>query len=279
MRHKISRMHRAFFAILAFPLVFSGCSPNNVTIDEILGRYFDSAGVKGTFGLFDNGHGHFTIYNLARYRDSFYSPGGTFDIFQSLIAIQTGVVKDDSAKLLADTILRDENRRPENFGELFRDTSVISEFAFFDLATRIGKDSLQKWIDSLQYGNKVTGGDSTNAFWEDNQLKINCDDQLGLLKKLYFNQLPFLARTQEIVCRMMSTESNSVYRLSYKTAEVKKEDGHGIGWVMGWVEENKHPYFFVVNVESADGAKDLRQTGLVIAKKILQQEGFFEGKK
>jgi len=279
LRHKISRMHRAFFAILAFPLVFSGCSPNNVTIDEILGRYFDSAGVKGTFGLFDNGHGHFTIYNLARYRDSFYSPGGTFDIFQSLIAIQTGVVKDDSAKLLADTILRDENRRPENFGELFRDTSVISEFAFFDLATRIGKDSLQKWIDSLQYGNKVTGGDSTNAFWENNQLKINCDDQLGLLKKLYFNQLPFLARTQEIVCRMMSTESNSVYRLSYKTAEVKKEDGHGIGWVMGWVEENKHPYFFVVNVESADGAKDLRQTGLVIAKKILQQEGFFEGKK
>ena len=100
-----------------------------------------------------------------------------------------------------------------------------------------------------------------------------------MLKKLYFNQLPFLARTQEIVCRMMSTESNSVYRLSFKTAEVKKEDGHGIGWVMGWVEENKHPYFFVVNVESADGAKDLRQTGLVIAKKILQQEGFFEGKK
>jgi beta-lactamase class D len=48
---------------------------------------------------------------------------------------------------------------------------------------------------------------------------------------------------------------------------------------MGWEEENKHPYFFVLNLESADTTRDLRQTGLVIVKKILRQEGFFEGKK
>jgi beta-lactamase class D len=82
-----------------------------------------------------------------------------------------------------------------------------------------------------------------------------------------------------MVRQMMSSESNSVYRLSYKTAEGKREDGHVIGWVMGWEEENKHPYFFVLNLESADTTRDLRQTGLVIAKKILRQEGFFEGKK
>jgi beta-lactamase class D len=272
-------MRSVVVVIFLFPVIFVGCSPNNVTVDDTLGGYFDSAGVKGSFGLFDNGHGHFTIYNLPRYNDSLYSPEATFDILQSLIAIQTGVMKDDSAKLLADTILRDENRRPENFGELFRDTSVISDVAFFDLATRTGKDTLKKWIDSLQYGNKVTGADAADPFWEDNELKINCDEQLGLLKKLYFNQLPFFARTQEIVRRMMSEESNSVYRLSYKTAQGVKEDGHGIGWVLGWVEENKHPYFFVLNLESADTTRDLRQTGLVIAKKILRQEGFFEGKK
>ncbi len=188
---KFSWMSRVVIALLVFPGFFFACSPNNVTVDDSLQSYFDSAGVKGTFGMFDNGQGHFTICNLSRFSDSFYTPAATFDILMSLVAIQSGVMKDDSAKLLADTIMRVESRQPENFGELFRDTSVISDLAFYDLATRIGKDTLKKWIDSLQYGNKVMGADAADPFWEDNQLKINCDEQLGLLKKLYFNQLHF----------------------------------------------------------------------------------------
>jgi beta-lactamase class D len=267
---KILWMRCFVVVILLFSLVFIGCSPNNVTVDDSLGRYFDSTGVKGAFGLFDNGQGHFTIYNLPGYSDSFYSPGAAFDILQSLVAIQTGVMKDDSSTLSG-------YQPPLTLGECFRDTTSTGRDGFTYLSKRIGNDTLRKWIDSLQYGNKNMGDSA--EFWSNGALRINCDEQLGLLKKLYFNQLPFFARTQEIVCRMMQAESNSVYRLSYKTAGVKREDGHGIGWVMGWVEENKHPYFFVVNLESADGTKDLRQTGLVIAKKILRQEGFFEGKK
>jgi beta-lactamase class D len=284
---KNSRMHRASLVILVFPLFFLGCSTNNVTVEDSLGRFFDSAGVKGTFGLFDNGHGHFTIYDLPRYRDSFYSPGATFDIFQSLVAIQTGVVKDDSSRFFPGDYVMKVDTVHSQTSTWIPGTSLVNAFrtggdtgqvAFSYLADKLGKDTLKKWIDSLQYGNKAISP-YLGSFWQGDTLKINCDEQLGLLKKLYFNQLPFFARTQEIVRRMMSSESNSVYRLSYKTAQVKKEDGHEIGWVMGWVEENKHPYFFVVNLESADEAKDLRQTGLEIAKKILQREGFFEGKK
>jgi beta-lactamase class D len=236
-------MSRSFFAFLLIPLFFAACSPNNVTVDDSLQKYFDSAGVKGSFGFFDNGQGHFTVYNLSRYRDSLYQPAATFDILQSLIAIQTGVVKDGSP-----------------------------------LTRRIGKDTLKKWIDSLQYGNKDIGSDTT-AFWENNQLKINSDQQLGLLKKLYFDQLPFYQRPQQLVRSLFLSEATSNYRLTYKTGQGIKEDGHSIGWVMGWVEENKHPYFFVVNLESADSTKDLSETGLTIAKGILKQLGFFQGKK
>jgi beta-lactamase class D len=273
-------MRKGFFPILVFPVLFIACSPNNVTVDDSLQSYFDSAGVKGTFGMFDNGHGHFTICNLTRFSDSFYSPGATFDILMSLVAIQTGVKKDDSAASDTWSSSPLPNAQalglPVNFSQEFRDTGSFNTLAFLILSHEISRDTLKKWIDSLQYGNKKT--DKVD-FWQDDTLKINADEQLGLLKKLYFNQLPFFERTQEIVRRMMPAESNSVYRLSYKTAQSKKEDGHAIGWVIGWVEENKHPYFFVVNLESADTTKDLRQTGLVIAKKILQEEGFFEGKK
>jgi beta-lactamase class D len=294
-------MPRAFFAFFFASIFFFSCSPNNVTIDNSLQRYFDSAGVQGSFGFFDNGQGHFTIYNLSRFRDSLYQPGASFDILQSLIGIQTGVVKDDSSLLLSTPVTPNQasattlsqntpmtlsqspagspgQTTPETVGQCFRDTSLAGRSGFIQLSSRLGKDTLKKWIDSLRYGNQQIGRDTT-GFWFDNSLKINADEQLGLLKKLYFDQLPFYPRPQLIVRRMMSGESNSNYQLRYKLAQGTKEDGHAIGWVMGWVEENKHPYFFVVNLESADPQKDLGAAGLSIARGILQQLGFFQGKK
>jgi beta-lactamase class D len=282
-------MKTSLFALLIgsflFTALFAACSSGNVTVDNSLQHYFDSAGVKGSFSLFDNGQGHFTIYNLPRYKDSLYQPGSTFDILLSLIAVQTGVVKDDTSIILPGIKMKEADGRFNldiasdvpalTLGAAFRTGSANG---FAELASRIGKDTLEKWIDSLQYGNKEIGADTT-AFWYNNLLKINADQQLGLLKKLYFNQLPFFQRTQEIVRRMMPAENNSSFRLSYKTAQGTKEDGHALGWVMGWVEENKHPYFFVVNLESADPNKDLGAAGLTIAKGILQQLGFFQGKK
>jgi beta-lactamase class D len=279
-------MRRSFFTLLFAPLFFLACSPNNVTIDNSLQRYFDSAGVQGSFGFFDNGQGHFTIYNLSRFRDSLYQPGASFDILQSLIGVQTGVVKDDSSLLLDTPVtlsqppstMLSQSPPSTTLGQCFRDTSLAGRSGFIQLSSRLGKDTLKKWIDSLRYGNQQIGRDTT-GFWFDNSLKINSDEQLGLLKKLYFDQLPFYPRPQLIVRRMMSGESNSNYQLRYKLAQGTKEDGHAIGWVMGWVEENKHPYFFVVNLESADPRKDLGGAGLSIARGILQQLGFFQGKK
>jgi beta-lactamase class D len=251
-------MSRSLFTLLLVPFFFAACSTNNVTVDNSLQVYFDSAGVKGAFGLFDNGQGHFTIYNLSRYRDSAYQPAATFDIVQALIALQTGVVKDD-------TSLRPAFQSGD-------------QTIFMDLAGKLGKDTLKKWIDSLHYGNRDISG-SPDSFWLNNHLKITPDEQLGLIKRLYFDQLPFFNRPQKLVREMMPVESNSNYRLVYKTGHGIKEDGHAIGWVLGWVEENKHPYFFVVNQETADTAKDLGAMGLHIVKSILKPMGFFEGKK
>ena len=240
--------------------------------------------------MFDNGHGHFTIYNLSRYSDSFYTPGASFEILMSLVAVQTGVAKDENSSISESldsmqAILHVPG--PRSLQECFRDTSATGRLGFMELGVqRLAHDTLKKWVDSLQYGNKrMSRKDSAGVFredemfWDDGALQINSDEQLGLLKKLYFNQLPFFERTQGIVRRMMPAESNSAYRFTYKTAQATTDNGHAVGWVMGWVEENKHPYFFVLNLESADPTKDLRRTGLVIAKEILQDLGLFKGKK
>jgi beta-lactamase class D len=254
-------MSRTLVALFAAVLLFAACSPNNVTVDNSLQRYFDSAGVKGSFALFDNGQGHFTIYNLPRYKDSVYAPGRTFDIVQALVGLQTGVVKDDSSLKGA-----------------FQDPTRLGDTVFVGLAGRMGKDTLKKWIDSLRYGNRDLGG-PIDSCWLNGHLKVSADEQLGMIKRLYFDQLPFFNRPQKLVRGIMPMENNSNYRLVYKTGQIVKEDGHALGWVVGWVEENKHPYFFVVNLESGDPGKDLGPIGLHIVKNILGPMGFFEGKK
>ena len=257
---------KKFLLIASVGFFFAACSPNNVKEDEALGKYFDSAGVKGTFALFDNGTGDFTIYNLSRYKDSAYSPASTFKVVHSLIALETGVVSDEKMTIPLDSAVTMETA--------FKN-SIVPYYQ--EVARRIGNDTMQLWLDSLQYGNH-TIGKSIDSFWLNNTIKLTPDEQLGIMKRLFFNQLPFQKRTHEIVKRMMLRESNANYQLSYKTGLTYKENGNQLAWVVGWIEENKHPYFFVLNVEGPANIP-LEETRLTLLKKIMSNQGFFEGKR
>jgi beta-lactamase class D len=95
------------------------------------------------------------------------------------------------------------------------------------------------------------------------------------VKKLYFDQLPFQKRSQQIVRDLMLQENNTQYKFSYKTGE-GSDHSNAIAWVVGWVEENKHVYFFVTLVK-ASGRNDLPSVSMKISKSILQKFGFFRG--
>ena len=86
---------RKLLVYFLFPVLFS-CSVNNTKEDESLSKYFKQNNLEGTFAMFDNGTGVFTVYNMNRYRDSAYLPAGTFEIVNALIGIETGRVKDSA---------------------------------------------------------------------------------------------------------------------------------------------------------------------------------------
>jgi beta-lactamase class D len=146
-----------------------------------------------------------------------------------------------------------------------------------EVARRIGKDTMQFWLDSLKYGTRKIKS-AIDTFWLDNSLKITPDEELGLVKKLYFNELPFFRTYQEMVKRAMLFEDETNYRLAYKTGWGFTEKGHALGWIVGWIEENNHPYFFVLNIESPDHDFDMGTARMKMLKNILKQLGFFEGK-
>jgi beta-lactamase class D len=267
---------RFLFALL-LSLFLAGCTTNNVTNDDSLKKYFDEQKAEGTFGLFNNGNGQFTIYNLARYRDSAFLPASTFKIVNSLIGLQTGVISGDSMVIKWDGVQRDnpEWNRDLNMYQAFRASAVPY---YQEVARRIGKDTMQFWVDSIKYGTTKING-PVDSFWLDNSLKITPDEQLGLVKRLYFNQLPFFTPYQETVKRAMLFEDKPTHRLSYKTGLGRKEDGTLVAWVVGWIEENRHPYFFVLNMESKDPAADLINGRMTALRGILEQLQFFKGQR
>lgn len=277
-----SRISIRHCLIAVLSLLMVSCTQNNVKQDNSLKKYFDENNVTGCFAIMDNGTGEFTVYNLARYRDSAYLPASTFKIVNSLIGLQTGRITSDSMVIPWDGVTRSraEWNKDLNMHDAFRVSSVPY---YQEVARRIGRDTMQFWLDTLHYGAgkkdtlfKIKG--AIDSFWLDNSVKITPDENLGLVKKLYFNELPFFKLYQEKVKNAMLFENNANYKLAYKTGWGFTEKNHALGWVVGWIEENRHPYFFVLNIESPEPNYDMSEVRMKILKGILKQMGFFDGK-
>lgn len=280
MKNSVSFLLCCMAVILS--VCITACSPNNVTIDNSLRKYFDTNHVKGTFGLYDNGTGQFIIYNLERFKDSAYLPASTFKIVNSLIGIETGKIVDEKMVIKWDGVIRKYPNGDTATG-WNKDLTMLEALKasavpyYQEVARRIGKDTMQHWLDSLKYGNHIING-AIDTFWLNNTLKVTADEQMGLLKELYFGKLPFQKRTQEIVKKAMLQESNANYQLSYKTGWAFLPNGNALGWIVGWIEENHHPYFFAMNVEGPHNTP-MTPLRLDILKAILKERGFFEGKR
>ena len=279
---KIDSLPKLFGCIITCSMVIMACSTNNVTVDNGLKKYFDEYKVKGSFGLYDNGTGQFTIYNLSRFKDSAYLPASTFKIVNALVGLETGKLTNEKMEIVWDGVIRKypngDTATAWNKNLTAAEAFKVSAIPYFqELARRIGKENMQHWLDSIKYGSRIIKT-RVDTFWLDNTLQISADEEMGLVKKLYFNQLPFQKRSQDIVKKMMLQEDNANYKLSYKTGWGFLENGNALGWVVGWIEENRHPYFFVLNVE-ADHTTNLSAIRVDLLKEILKQEDFFLGKR
>ncbi len=262
-----------FFIVVAF---VQSCSVNKADINNDLKKYFDARNVDGCFTMLNNQDGSVMVYNM-KLDTMRFTPASTFKIPNSLIALETGIAPNDSLVIPWDGVKRwvPDWNKTMNMREAFK----VSNVGYYqEIARRIGKDTMQQFLDSLGYGNKNIGN-YVDSFWLNNDLKISPDEQLGLMKKLYFDQLPFRKSTMETVRSMMLQEENTLYKLSYKTGWGFDEQKNNIGWIVGWIEENRHVYFFVQLVKSPDPDFDMVNVRKSILQDILKDLGFFQGKK
>jgi beta-lactamase class D len=91
--------------------------------------------------------------------------------------------------------------------------------------------------------------------------------------------LPFHQLNQETVKKAMLMEDQPSYKLYYKTGWSNDAKGTQSGWIVGFIEENRHPYFFVLNLESAAPGFDMISARMQILKGALTKLGFMKGEK
>jgi beta-lactamase class D len=229
------------------------------------------------------------VYNRERALQRFM-PASTFKIFNSLVALETGVAKDDNLVIPWNGV----PGRPEwNKDMDMREAFKVSNVPYFqELARRIGKQNFQHYLDTIRYGNMKIGA-RVDSFWLDNSLQISADEQVGFIKKLYFEELPFIVRTQSIVKAMMLREDSANNRIYYKTGWGSTPAGNQLLWVVGYMEHvmqvkeakesmnksgvHNYPYFFALNFEvpKNDTTQDWGATRIKVLHELLNDYGAF----
>jgi beta-lactamase class D len=263
-------------------LLVANCTRHNINEQKQWKSIFDTYKIDSIcFELADNSHEQVYYYNLPRLSTQ-YTPASTFKILNSLIGLECNVAPDENLVIAWDGV----KRWNENWNKdlSMREAFTVSSVPYYqELARRIGKDEMKKWVDSVQYGNKNLGI-AIDQFWLDNSLRISADEQVGLMKKLYFDKLPFSARSQRIVRSLMLQEDSSNYKLYYKTGTNRFSDTT-LAWLVGFIERketqkgvltkkeetNYKPYFFAMNFQTTDTTMDYRANRIAILKDILRE--------
>jgi beta-lactamase class D len=258
-------------------LFFSSCVKNNVSEKEAYKTIFNKYKVKGSYGMLDNAYNVFNVYNLKRFRDSAYAPASTFKIINSLIGLETGKI-DEKEVVKWDGIKREYEQwnKDQNYETAFQNSTV---WYFQNVARKIGKDTMQRYLDSLHYGStKITG--PIDMFWLDNSITIKADEQMGIVKKLYFNQFSnlFSNRTMQKVKDAMLVEKTDKYSLSYKSGLLQNKNGTNSSWMIGWVEyggANKKVSFFVLHIEAAMTSAEMMLIRKPMLMDLIKEENLF----
>lgn len=280
-------MPKRFLLFAVSVILLSACNRSRMHEHPEWSKYYEAYGIKNAcFIIRDNNHEALSYYNKERCLQRM-CPASTFKIFNSLVALETSVAPDEQLIIKWDSVPRRAScDKDMNMREAFKESCVGY---YQEIARRIGATDMKHYLDTVKYGNMSIGG-GIDKFWLVDSLQISADEQVGFVKRLYFNELPFSERSQRIVRSMMVRDETPDYRLSYKTGWAMLPDKQVL-WVVGYAERIAHmkepkgsmnksdirqyPYFFAQNFEIPlnDATHDWAKVRIDILYQVLKDFG------
>ncbi len=236
-----------------------------------LAELFKAAGLNGSFVLYDREKNTLLGCNAER-AGVRYLPASTFKILNSLIAFETGVVKDAS-----EVMSYGGGAQPVKAWEKdmnLKDAMAVSNVPLYQgIARRIGRARMAEYVRKAAYGNAQIG-DKVDDFWLKGPLAISILEQIRFINNLNLGELPFSARSQGLLREIMprEAEGKAGATIFYKTG-LASAATPPVGWVAGWLELDGKSYPFALNFDiTRDDAPPLR---LEIMRKALAVLGLY----
>jgi beta-lactamase class D len=239
--------------------------------DLLLDSIYKASNLQGSLLIIDAKKDMKYCYNSSNFNTR-YSPASTFKIFNSLVAFETGIVKDSATVIVWDKKIR----KPEYWNQdlsmkrAFRYSAV---WAYQELARQAGYSNISKWLSTCGYGNQNCNGE-IDQFWLNDSLKITIEEQLDFLIKLKENRLPFSKEAIQKTKEILFEESTSFGNIFAKTGWAGN-DSRDLGWYIGWIEKDDQLFYFVHQVISSDLENkkfpiSRKEIPLLVLKKLMQ---------
>lgn len=252
-------------------------TPSETTTIVDYSSYFK--GINGTAIFYTPENNHYTVYNqsLSEKRSS---PCSTFKIFSTYVGLS-------SHKLDPNNSLRKWNGTIYWYDAWNKDIDLDTAFKtscvwyYRQVIDEIGQDTMQKYIDKFDYGNKdISDWDGKTdldddprdlkGFWLETSLKISPLEQVQLLNRLFSaNENPMaLAKLKEL---MLVYEDNNTGLKIYGKTGFGKVNGENIdAWFTGFYEINNQRTYYSVRLDDPKNPQALSSTAKEIAINIIK---------
>jgi beta-lactamase class D len=258
---RISKRMKILNIILIIFFLYS-CTENKTTKREEKSDVIETKIVKPEFQTIidsSNVTGSILIYDLKN--ELFYSnnynwanigrlPASTFKIVNSIIALETKVVENDSTLFHWNGEKRDYKIWEQDLilSDAFKYSCVP---CYQKIAKEIGVKRMTKYLKELNYKDMKVNSNNLDKFWLEGDSKINQFQQIEFLKRFFKSELGISKRTENIMKKMFFIEKYETYNLNGKTG-LSIRNGNYNGWFVGYIESVDNNYFFATNIEPKD---------------------------
>lgn len=275
------RRFRQLFRAVAFSRFLLACIGGTISLSCFAeenterpewGGIFRAHDAEGTIVIVDARHGKRScfVFNDERARKRFI-PASTYKIPHALIALDTGVVKDefqifpwDGAKRMIDSWNQDQDLRSS-----MRNSAV---WVYQQFAEKIPESQAADYLQKMHYGNANPSG-GKDGYWLDGNLAISAHEQIAFLERLHRNELPVRLEHQRLIKDILIVEAGRDWILRAKTGW----DGK-LGWWVGWVEWPSGPVFFALNMDTPNRMEDLPKREAIPRAILKSLQALPEGK-
>ncbi|PWL31523.1 MAG: class D beta-lactamase [Fluviicola sp. XM-24bin1] len=243
--------------ILILTLLISACGPekeqkstfkpekkdNHVEVPDFK-ELIESSGLKGSLLIFDGTNFYSNDFKWAH---KGHLPASTYKIPNSLIALELGIMENDSTISEWDGEPRYMKRweRDMYFRDAFHQSCVP---CYQEIAREVGVRRMKDFVYKFNYGQMDIDSSNIDMFWLEGKSRISQFEQIDFLRAFNEKRLLISDKTYETMRRMMIIEENENFVLRGKTGWSVTKDQDNC-WFVGWVETNKGQYYFATNIE------------------------------